>query len=174
MRSALQSSPQARRGYEPNRPDPTRPSILEGSEETGDAQNLDTMPLHFAHETKIALDVVIAGDEIFGRARNRGFELDIVVRISAEFHRADNRYNGRSGSNESQVLRNLLVVYPILLLDAGTSKHVADLFKNRQRHDHFDRVIAPCSHSAGGQPVLVEQSRNPDVRVKQSDGFHAV
>ena len=130
------------------------------------------MLLHLPDEIQIALQVVIAGDKIFRPARNRGLERDIIIGITAEFQRAGNRHDGRTGCDEAKMLNDFFLSDLVLLLDAGTPKHITDLFEEGQRNHDVDRPIEPGLYDAGGSPLFVEKGRNPNVRVKQNDGLH--
>lgn len=130
------------------------------------------MLLHLPDKIQIALEVVIAGDKIFRPASDRGLEHDIIIGITAQLQRAGDRHDGRTGCDEAKVLNDFLLTDLILLFDAGTPKHVTDLFEDGQRDHDVDRPIEPGLHEAGGRPLFVENGRHPNVGVKQNDGLH--
>ena len=75
---------------------PAPPSLGQTVEEARHGQDLDSVFLHPTHEIFIALDIVIAGDEIGGPANEGRLQERVVVWITADVNQASGRHGERS------------------------------------------------------------------------------
>ena len=62
----------------------------------------------------------------------------------------------------------------VLCLYPRAGQYVGDLFEKRNRYHHLESAGEPGIPEAGGVSMRIDKGRNPNIRVKQDDGHHAV
>ncbi len=112
------------------------------------------MLFHLSDEMPIAFQVVITRDEKSRSTRDGGFEYTIIIGISAQMRCTCNGHNGCAACDQSKVLNDILFTDLIPSLEAGTPKHIGDLFENGQRAHDVDGSIEPGLHQAKRRPLF--------------------
>ena len=94
------------------------------------------------HEIVIAFDVIVARDGELGLTQHRGFEDQVVVRITALVHSAGGYDTGAAPDQQLQEFLDIRGGYRILAGEAWTSQYVGEFIEERQRDNDLITPVA--------------------------------